>query len=242
MVRAVRDPSQGRMRQSPRVWPSSPQAFSLVPANMFLTTRDGSPLVKVLDFGIAKAKALAGSAQQATMTMANTMMGSPGMTPMLWWSIWGRTNLSATFYMALEQIRDASKVDARSDVSYERVGRCPSPRRSTTSSRPATPSPKRTWGGAFDRKGLGDFDEDRAGVLWLEPPGDLPGQDPPAEVVDNDMHVDARQIGLTLPAIVHESIYADGRRNRAGVPPMCSSERLRRSPGSCRRSCIWVLC
>jgi eukaryotic-like serine/threonine-protein kinase len=50
----------------------------------------------VLDFGIAKAKSLAGSAQ-ATMTMANSMMGSPA-------------------YMAPEQIRDASRVDARSDV------------------------------------------------------------------------------------------------------------------------------
>ncbi len=65
----------------------------LKPSNLFLTTRpDGTELVKVLDFGIAKADALAG-----TLTDTASLLGSPK-------------------YMSPEQIREARSVDARSDV------------------------------------------------------------------------------------------------------------------------------
>jgi serine/threonine-protein kinase len=70
----------------------------LKPANMFLTQRrDGSPLVKVLDFGISKAlqETLSGSAPSVTSTSA--IMGSP-------------------LYMSPEQVRSSKTVDARSDV------------------------------------------------------------------------------------------------------------------------------
>lgn len=62
------------------------------PANLLLTTRsDGSPLIKLADFGIAKLLT-AGS-----LTDTHTALGSPA-------------------YMAPEQIRDARVVDPRSDV------------------------------------------------------------------------------------------------------------------------------
>jgi serine/threonine-protein kinase len=70
----------------------------LKPANLFLTRRrDGSPLVKVLDFGISKAlqESLTGSAPSVTSTTA--VMGSP-------------------LYMSPEQVRSSKSVDARSDV------------------------------------------------------------------------------------------------------------------------------
>jgi len=70
----------------------------LKPANMFLTRRrDGSPLVKVLDFGISKAlqETLSGAAPSVTSTSA--IMGSP-------------------LYMSPEQVRSSKTVDARSDV------------------------------------------------------------------------------------------------------------------------------
>ena len=66
----------------------------LKPANLFITHRvDGSTLVKVLDFGIAKS-------QQATdvrLTKTAVMMGSPA-------------------YMSPEQLRSAHDVDARTDI------------------------------------------------------------------------------------------------------------------------------
>ncbi len=66
----------------------------LKPANLFVTHRvDGSTLVKVLDFGIAKS-------QQATdvrLTKTAVMMGSPA-------------------YMSPEQLRSAHDVDARTDI------------------------------------------------------------------------------------------------------------------------------
>jgi serine/threonine-protein kinase len=66
----------------------------LKPANLFLTRRaDGSPLVKVLDFGISKT--VGGSDQ--TLTTAGDVLGSP-------------------LYMSPEQIRDARCVDGRSDI------------------------------------------------------------------------------------------------------------------------------
>jgi serine/threonine-protein kinase len=64
----------------------------LKPANLFLTRRaDGSPCVKVLDFGIAKVDGA------GVMTQTAAVLGSPS-------------------YMAPEQLRDASRVDARTDV------------------------------------------------------------------------------------------------------------------------------
>ncbi|MDC3956806.1 protein kinase [Polyangium jinanense] len=67
------------------------------PANLFVTRRaDGSPAVKVLDFGIAKHQdpaALDGTA----LTRSNALLGSP-------------------MYMSLEQFRAAREVDARSDI------------------------------------------------------------------------------------------------------------------------------
>jgi serine/threonine-protein kinase len=74
----------------------------LKPANLFLTkTSSGAPLVKVLDFGIAKALeperlALAGGENQ-TLTHATQLLGSP-------------------VYMSPEQIRSSTHVDERTDV------------------------------------------------------------------------------------------------------------------------------
>ncbi|WP_437979874.1 protein kinase domain-containing protein [Sorangium sp. So ce117] len=72
----------------------------LKPANLFLTQRaDGSPLIKVIDFGISKmalvAEATAPKAHD--MTESSTMLGSP-------------------FYMAPEQMVSSKSVDARADV------------------------------------------------------------------------------------------------------------------------------
>ena len=66
----------------------------LKPSNLFETQRfDGSRLVKVLDFGIAKSAALSGEA----LTSTRGVMGSPG-------------------YMAPEQLRSTRDVDARADI------------------------------------------------------------------------------------------------------------------------------
>jgi serine/threonine protein kinase len=69
----------------------------LKPSNLFLTERpDGSPMVKVLDFGISKA--LYGiDKSQLQMTASAAIMGSPQ-------------------YMSPEQIRSSKNVDARADV------------------------------------------------------------------------------------------------------------------------------
>ncbi len=62
--------------------------------NLFLTTRpDGTHLVKVLDFGIAKLT----SQLEPALTRTHTVMGSP-------------------FYMSPEQMRASRDVDARSDI------------------------------------------------------------------------------------------------------------------------------
>ncbi|MFO0566316.1 MAG: serine/threonine-protein kinase [Polyangiaceae bacterium] len=67
----------------------------LKPSNLFVTRRaDDSPLVKVLDFGIAKANE-GGQSQQLTQTAG--VMGSP-------------------LYMAPEQIRSSKHVDPRADI------------------------------------------------------------------------------------------------------------------------------
>ena len=68
----------------------------LKPANLFLTRRrDGSPLVKVLDFGISKA--LQDTLTSPSVTSTSAVMGSP-------------------LYMSPEQVRSTKSVDARSDV------------------------------------------------------------------------------------------------------------------------------
>jgi serine/threonine-protein kinase len=71
----------------------------LKPSNLFLTQRvDGSPLVKVLDFGISKVSAThGGRSELASITQTSALMGSP-------------------LYMSPEQMTSARSVDARSDV------------------------------------------------------------------------------------------------------------------------------
>ncbi len=66
----------------------------LKPANLFLTKRaDGTPCVKVLDFGISKLTGVG----DMNLTKTNTVMGTP-------------------FYMAPEQLQSSKNVDLRSDV------------------------------------------------------------------------------------------------------------------------------
>jgi serine/threonine-protein kinase len=66
----------------------------LKPANLFVTrSADGTPLLKVLDFGIAKALADTG----AQLTHPQGALGSPG-------------------YMSPEQLQSARDVDARTDI------------------------------------------------------------------------------------------------------------------------------
>lgn len=68
----------------------------LKPANLFLTRRiDGSPLIKVLDFGISKQTIAAGDALSLTGT--GQIIGSP-------------------LYMSPEQFESSKNVDARADV------------------------------------------------------------------------------------------------------------------------------
>ena len=68
----------------------------LKPANLFLTRRaDGSPLIKVLDFGISKVTA--GESDEIDLTQTATVIGSPG-------------------YMSPEQLRSSRDVDVRTDV------------------------------------------------------------------------------------------------------------------------------
>jgi serine/threonine-protein kinase len=71
----------------------------LKPSNLFLTQRsDGTPLVKVLDFGISKATDASGSGPYSgNLTATSAVMGSP-------------------LYMSPEQVRDSKSVDARADV------------------------------------------------------------------------------------------------------------------------------
>ena len=71
----------------------------LKPANLFLTTRaDGTPLIKVLDFGISKAGgSFADLISRGGLTRTNTMLGTPS-------------------YMSPEQVRSSKHVDQRSDI------------------------------------------------------------------------------------------------------------------------------
>ncbi len=71
----------------------------LKPSNLFLTKRaDGSPLIKVLDFGISK----------PTADM-NAPLADPGLTTT-------QNILGSPLYMSPEQLRNAKGVDARADV------------------------------------------------------------------------------------------------------------------------------
>jgi serine/threonine protein kinase len=70
----------------------------LKPANLFLTRRaDGSPLVKVLDFGISKALSSDEQSGHASLTAAQSILGSPA-------------------YMSPEQARKPKSVDMRTDI------------------------------------------------------------------------------------------------------------------------------
>ena len=70
----------------------------LKPANLFLaTSADGSPLVKVLDFGISKCTSVFARTLSPDLTTVNASVGTPG-------------------YMSPEQARDAGNVDVRADV------------------------------------------------------------------------------------------------------------------------------
>jgi serine/threonine-protein kinase len=68
------------------------------PSNLFLVRRaDGSERVKVLDFGVAKARAAEGSDGSLHLTKSGTIVGSP-------------------LYMSPEQVRSSKDVDERSDL------------------------------------------------------------------------------------------------------------------------------
>ncbi len=70
----------------------------LKPSNLFLTQRsDGSPLVKVLDFGISKTTGTELEPLTGNLTETRSVLGTP-------------------FYMSPEQVRDAKKVDVRTDI------------------------------------------------------------------------------------------------------------------------------
>ncbi|MCC6522308.1 MAG: serine/threonine protein kinase [Polyangiaceae bacterium] len=70
----------------------------LKPANLFLTRRtDGTPCIKVLDFGISKVSDAARGAEDSLVTRTRAVMGSP-------------------FYMSPEQMLSSKDVDARTDI------------------------------------------------------------------------------------------------------------------------------
>ncbi len=69
----------------------------LKPENLFVTRRaDGEPMIKVLDFGIAK--------RSATLSPRTTRLTNPAMA------------LGSPHYMSPEQMRASAEVDARSDI------------------------------------------------------------------------------------------------------------------------------
>ncbi|HEX6272283.1 MAG TPA: serine/threonine-protein kinase [Polyangiaceae bacterium] len=70
----------------------------LKPSNLFVVTRaDGTPSVKVLDFGISKVTGMGSSGADLGMTKTTTIMGSP-------------------LYMSPEQMASSRDVDARTDI------------------------------------------------------------------------------------------------------------------------------
>ncbi len=71
----------------------------LKPSNLFATTRrDGTQLIKVLDFGISK-----------TVDLNNTQAGRPSLTA-------SGLLIGSPLYMSPEQLRSAKAADARSDI------------------------------------------------------------------------------------------------------------------------------
>jgi serine/threonine-protein kinase len=108
----------------------------LKPANLFLTRRaDGSPLIKILDFGISKL--MVQKPSEAALTASGVVMGSPA-------------------YMSPEQIRSAKNVDSRADIwalgmiLYEMIGGRPAFEADTTPGLLAQivadpPRPLRQW-------------------------------------------------------------------------------------------------
>ena len=70
----------------------------LKPGNLFLAGRSkGSPVIKVLDFGISKSSTPGDAPNGPTLTVPDTMLGTP-------------------YYMSPEQFRSAKTVDARTDI------------------------------------------------------------------------------------------------------------------------------
>ncbi len=68
------------------------------PSNLFLTRRpNGTPCIKVVDFGISKAVTMSGAAERLEATSTRAIFGSP-------------------LYMAPEQMRATRDVDARADL------------------------------------------------------------------------------------------------------------------------------
>jgi serine/threonine-protein kinase len=67
----------------------------LKPENLFVTTRDGQPFVKILDFGVSKFD------QRHT--------GAPGITK-------DGSMMGTPYYMSPEQVRGVADIDARTDV------------------------------------------------------------------------------------------------------------------------------
>lgn len=110
----------------------------LKPGNLFLTTRpEGSPLVKVLDFGLSKMAAQDDGAPETSLTATGFVMGSPQ-------------------YMSPEQVRSLKHVDWRTDIwalgviIYEMLtGRRPFDGPSLTAVSASivldTPKPMRAW-------------------------------------------------------------------------------------------------
>ncbi|MGH7269138.1 MAG: serine/threonine-protein kinase [Polyangiaceae bacterium] len=111
----------------------------LKPSNIFVTRNaDGSPAVKLLDFGISKLTFEEGTGQDPALTATATIMGSPS-------------------YMSPEQLKSTKEVDVRTDVwslgavLYEAVAGAPAFRGETlpqvcamiASEDPALPSTRR---------------------------------------------------------------------------------------------------
>src|SRR5262249_9514518 len=72
----------------------------LKPENLFMTTRaDGTPVVKVIDFGVSKMLSRSSEETQSrpSVTLTGTVLGSVG-------------------YMSPEQVRSAKRVDLRTDI------------------------------------------------------------------------------------------------------------------------------
>jgi serine/threonine-protein kinase len=69
----------------------------LKPSNLFLVDRSGTPMLKVLDFGLSTATGIDSEVDLSDLTEPERMLGSPR-------------------YMSPEQVRDSHDVDGRSDI------------------------------------------------------------------------------------------------------------------------------